>query len=241
MISSIEWNGDLPYIYHYGGKVYRYLCNAHGDVVALVDEDGVEVNSYSYDVFGKLISEEETIPNAIRYRHEYYDAESGMYYLRGRYYDPTMRRFTTPDPAEDGINHYAYCGNNPFMNIDPSEDAYFEHVIQYGEDIVITKYYSGDDLDQLCDMELDDYFGKTSLLSILRRKVPWISIAQLPSKYIGNKVKKDIIQKAKQAKSEGRGLAVKIEISPDNGIDLPVASFVLAQVVEDYAAGKRKP
>lgn len=86
VISSIEWNGDLPYIYHYGGKVYRYLCNAHGDVVALVDEDGVEVNSYSYDVFGKLISEEETIPNAIRYRHEYYDAESGMYYLRGRYY-----------------------------------------------------------------------------------------------------------------------------------------------------------
>lgn len=42
VISSIEWNGDLPYIYRYGGNVYRYLCNAHGDVVALVDEAGIK-------------------------------------------------------------------------------------------------------------------------------------------------------------------------------------------------------
>jgi len=50
----------------------------------------------------------------------YYDEESGLYYLRARYYDPNVRRFISEDPVEDGGNWYVYAGNNPVMFIDPS-------------------------------------------------------------------------------------------------------------------------
>ena len=40
--------------------------------------------------------------------------------LRARYYDSSIKRFITEDPAKDGSNWYAYCGNNPVMMFDPS-------------------------------------------------------------------------------------------------------------------------
>jgi len=40
-------------------------------------------------------------------------------YLRARYYNPETMQFTTEDPAFDGTNWYAYCGNNPGNRWDP--------------------------------------------------------------------------------------------------------------------------
>ena len=65
--------------------------------------------------------------NPFRYRGYFYDTETGLYYLNSRYYDPEIGRFISADSIEyadpetiNGINLYAYCGNNPVMNIDPS-------------------------------------------------------------------------------------------------------------------------
>ena len=55
----------------------------------------------------------------MRYCGEYYDDESGLTYMRGRYYSSELRRFITEDPAKDGVNWYSYCGNNPIMYVDP--------------------------------------------------------------------------------------------------------------------------
>ena len=44
-------------------------------------------------------------------------------YLRARYYDPTTGRFTSEDPAKDGLNWYVYCGNNPINRWDPTGGA----------------------------------------------------------------------------------------------------------------------
>ena len=44
---------------------------------------------------------------------------SGLIYLRNRYYDPSIGRFITEDPARDGLNWYVYCANNPINFIDP--------------------------------------------------------------------------------------------------------------------------
>ena len=51
-----------------------------------------------------------------------YAATSGQLLLGHRYYDPLLARFLSRDPIgyEGGINLYAYCGNNPIGNIDPS-------------------------------------------------------------------------------------------------------------------------
>ena len=49
---------------------------------------------------------------------------SGLIYLRNRYYDPSIGRFITEDPAKAGLNWYVYANNNPIMYIDPlGEDA----------------------------------------------------------------------------------------------------------------------
>ena len=65
--------------------------------------------------------------NPFRYRGYYYDAETGLYYLNSRYYDPSVGRFINADdisyiqPTDiNGLNLFAYCGNNPVMHTDPT-------------------------------------------------------------------------------------------------------------------------
>ncbi|THF73415.1 RHS repeat domain-containing protein [Cohnella fermenti] len=107
-------------------KDYYYLYNGHGDVVQIVDTAGAIVNSYSYDEWGNLASQSEQISNMFKYAGEVYDSETGLYYLRARYYDPSMGRFINEDTYEGQIdnpltlNLYTYVGNNPLRYTDPS-------------------------------------------------------------------------------------------------------------------------
>ncbi|MCR6545180.1 RHS repeat-associated core domain-containing protein [Dehalobacterium formicoaceticum] len=92
----------------------------------MVDVNGNIVNNYSYDEWGNILSKTESIANPIRYAGEYFDEESGFYYLRARYYDPSTGRFISEDPYEGSIdnplslNLYTYCSNNPIKFVDPS-------------------------------------------------------------------------------------------------------------------------
>ena len=47
------------------------------------------------------------------------DAESGLVYMRARYYEPSTGRFISEDPAMDGANWYVYCANDPVNKVDP--------------------------------------------------------------------------------------------------------------------------
>ncbi|MDX1935359.1 MAG: RHS repeat-associated core domain-containing protein, partial [Capsulimonadales bacterium] len=47
------------------------------------------------------------------------DATTGLIVMGHRVYDPAVGRFLSPDPAYDGTNWYAYCGNNPVNRSDP--------------------------------------------------------------------------------------------------------------------------
>ncbi|NOU78471.1 RHS repeat protein [Paenibacillus sp. LMG 31459] len=107
-------------------KDYYYLYNGHGDVVQIVDTNGVIKNNYVYDEWGNITSQTEEISNSFKYAGETYDPETGLYYLRARYYDPSMGRFLNEDTVEGQIdnpltqNLYTYVGNNPLIFSDPS-------------------------------------------------------------------------------------------------------------------------
>lgn len=109
-----------------------YLFNDHGDVVHRTNNTGSIVKTYDYDAFGIEVSIDINDSNPFRYCGEYYDVETGTYYLRARYYNPYVGRFITEDSysgqANDplSLNRYTYCVNNPVVFIDPSG---FKHII----------------------------------------------------------------------------------------------------------------
>ncbi len=114
-------NGNAAYYYHFDGL---------GSVVALSDVNKVLVERYAYDVFGRptirdpngAVLAESAWGNPYLFTGRAYEAESGLYCYRARYYDHATGRFLQPDPTgySDGLNLYSYCGNNPFNFSDPS-------------------------------------------------------------------------------------------------------------------------
>jgi RHS repeat-associated protein len=67
------------------------------------------------------------VSQPFRYAGYYYDEETGLYYLKSRYYSPTLGRFLTRDGYgyikygnPQTLNLYAYAENNPVSNTDPS-------------------------------------------------------------------------------------------------------------------------
>ena len=102
------------------GRARYYLYNAHGDVVQLTNTNGELTKNYNYDAFGNERSPVETDVNPFRYCGEYYDTETGLYYLRARYYDPLVGRFTQADTHWNTAN--MIYGDNP-QKINEREDA----------------------------------------------------------------------------------------------------------------------
>lgn len=106
--------------YNDGCDYYYYKLNAHGDTIGILNAFGEQVKEYSYDAYGNQEYADIFDTNPFRYCGEYYDNETGLIYLRARYYDSSIQRFITEDPARDWLNWYAYCGNNPVLYHDPS-------------------------------------------------------------------------------------------------------------------------
>ncbi len=56
--------------------------------------------------------------------------ETGLVYMRARYYEPLTGRFISEDPARDGVNWYLYADGNPVNRIDRGgADSEFEAVL----------------------------------------------------------------------------------------------------------------
>ena len=95
----------------------------------------------TYDAWGRDTCIDNTtvnlgMLNPFRYRGYYFDMEIGLYYLNTRYYDAAIGRFISIDGIEyldpetiNGLNLYAYCNNNPVMNIDPNGNKWWHWVV----------------------------------------------------------------------------------------------------------------
>ncbi|MBQ2956029.1 MAG: hypothetical protein IJE08_06165 [Clostridia bacterium] len=101
------------------------MYNLQGDVIALIDASGNIVVEYKYDTWGQVIGRTGILVdslgwlNPFRYRGYVYDEETGLYYLKSRYYNPEWGRFITFDPimgmknAPLKQNVFCYAANDP--------------------------------------------------------------------------------------------------------------------------------
>ncbi|ANY68036.1 hypothetical protein BBD42_17315 [Paenibacillus sp. BIHB 4019] len=140
------WGNELLYRHDYeSGKEGYYSYNGHGDVVRITNDSGMAINTYDYDIWGNLLSQTEGMSNPFKYTGEVYDEESGLYYLRARYYDPSIGRFINEDTYEGEINNplslnlYSYVYNNPLKYRDPSGNIACEGAYVCSGDAVFTK------------------------------------------------------------------------------------------------------
>ncbi|TYZ30310.1 RHS repeat-associated core domain-containing protein [Selenomonas caprae] len=99
----------------------HYASDEQGSTVFITGKNGEVKNRYTYDAFGNTIEAKEKIPNRYQYTGQQLDPITQQYYLRARYYNPAIARFTQEDEYHgDGLNLYAYCANNPVGYYDPS-------------------------------------------------------------------------------------------------------------------------
>ena len=131
----------LNYLYHesvlfgfyYDNEVYFYVRDSLGVILGIIDASGHWIYEYIYNAFGKRIDifdeMNDTIGavNPFRYKGYYFDDETELYYCNSRYYSPELCRWISPDSIEyldpesvNGLNLYAYCGNDPINNYDPT-------------------------------------------------------------------------------------------------------------------------
>lgn len=108
-------------------KIFYYHQDEQLSTALVTDGRGEIKNQYQYDAFGVGMEAIEELPNRIRYTGQQYDQQTEQYYLRARYYNPVLGRFMQEDVYQgDGLNLYAYCGNNPVVYYDPSGYALSE-------------------------------------------------------------------------------------------------------------------
>ena len=132
---------NRPAVVVYNGVPYAYVKSLQGDIVAILDEAGAVVVSYVYDAWGTPIDKSGTLAetlgtlNPFRYRGYVYDEETGLYYLRSRYYNPNLGRFVNADRVFDAnasvttYNQYAYCDNCPVIYLDSEGRGLFTSLV----------------------------------------------------------------------------------------------------------------
>ena len=100
--------------------VYYYHLDGLGSVAALSEENNTIAERYSYSVFGEP-NRVSDVNNPYLFTGRRFDTETRLYHYRARAYAYDIGRFLQPDPIglSDGINLYAYCGNNPVGFVDP--------------------------------------------------------------------------------------------------------------------------
>ena len=107
-----------------GGTTAWYLTDRIGTVRDIVNTSGTVIDHLSYDSFGNVLTESNS-GNGDRFKFtgREYDATTGQYYYRARYYGSSVGRFISQDPtglASGDVNFYRYVNNSPTCLVDPT-------------------------------------------------------------------------------------------------------------------------
>jgi len=109
------------------GAYQAYHYDLRGSTVALTDSAGTVVERFQYSAFAQLVNHEGSSDTPFLYngRDGVMTDASGLYYMRARFYSPSIRRFVNQDvllgDVGDGqtLNRYAFVTGNPVSFVDP--------------------------------------------------------------------------------------------------------------------------
>jgi RHS repeat-associated protein len=116
-----NFNIDEPLAMVRSSATSYYHADGLGSVTSLSNAAGAVVQTYTYDSYGKQTASSGSLTNAFQFASREFDSETGLYFMRARYYDPATGRFVSEDPSvfEGGMNFYPYVDNNPINWFDP--------------------------------------------------------------------------------------------------------------------------
>lgn len=123
-------DGERSYLYGPGGLPVEQISSEeptylHHDQLGatrlLTGTTGAATATFSYAPYGGLEGKTGTATTPLGFAGQYTDAETGLQYLRARFYDPGTGQFMSRDPIE-GLTRrpYSYGLDNPLNRIDPS-------------------------------------------------------------------------------------------------------------------------
>jgi len=108
-----------------GARRY-YHPDGLGSTLALTNEAGAVADQRLYDAWGNTrTSSSGTVPGKYQFTGAELDRTTGLYHMGARFYDSTVGRWLSEDPAQNpfepmSLNFYTYVANNPLVRIDPT-------------------------------------------------------------------------------------------------------------------------
>jgi RHS repeat-associated protein len=129
--ASLLSDGEDSYVYGPGGLPFEQISSAEvptylhhdqlGSTRMLTDGSGIDVGTFTYGAYGTLTGKTGTATAALGYAGQYTMDQSGLQYLRARFYDSGTGQFLTRDPLEKVTRvPYGYAGDDPLNRDDPS-------------------------------------------------------------------------------------------------------------------------
>ena len=107
-----------------GSEASYYLYDGGLSVRALTNEAGTVTDTLVFDAFGNEIAKTGSTDNSYGFQGEEKD-ETGLYYLRARYMDPSTGTFTSMDTYGGSLSDpmslhkYMFANSNPVAYCDP--------------------------------------------------------------------------------------------------------------------------
>ena len=119
-VQTTAWIGQKPLAMKDAGGTYWYISDHQGTTAMMTDQNGAVLWEDATNPFGIQAGSRGTMQSGVLFTGKVFDPDADMYYFNARWYNPETGRFASEDPARDGINWYAYVGNNPLKYTDPS-------------------------------------------------------------------------------------------------------------------------